>query len=81
MSKSFDIKINDVNEAPVDIYLNGSYAVDEIAYDGYQLGDLTCVDPDHNQACSFQVLGQLDITFNVSVHVEDSNEHFIHLKM
>ena len=66
ISKSFDINIKDVNEAPTHIFLNGSHKVDEIAYDGYSLGDLVCTDPDRNQTCSFQVIGEFNDTFNVS---------------
>ena len=66
-SKSFDITIKDVNEAPINLFLNGSYVVDEIAYVGYSLGNLICTDPDRNQTCSFQVIGKINDTFNVSV--------------
>ena len=67
MTKLFDIKINDVNEAPVDIsILNGSYEISEIAPFGYSLGSLNCTDPDFNQSCSFQILGEFADTFNVS---------------
>ena len=65
IARTFDITINDVNEAPVDIFLNGSHEVDEIVYFNYSLGDLICIDPDQNQTCSFQVLGEYNDTFNV----------------
>jgi hypothetical protein len=67
ISKDFIITIEDVNEAPVSIVLDGSHKVDEIAFPNYSLGDLTCIDPDEDQTCSFQVLGEFDDTFNVSV--------------
>ncbi|XP_028399271.1 protocadherin Fat 4-like [Dendronephthya gigantea] len=65
-SETFTIIIRDVNEVPVNLYLNGTYAVDEIAYVGYSLGDLMCEDPDREQTCSFQVIGEFDETFNVT---------------
>ncbi|XP_028399274.1 protocadherin Fat 4-like [Dendronephthya gigantea] len=65
-SETFTIIITDVNEAPVNLYLNGTFAVDEIAYVGYSLGDLMCEDPDREQTCSFQVIGQFEETFNVT---------------
>ena len=40
--------------------------MNEIAVAGYQLGDLKCTDPDVNQTCSFDVIGEFDDTFNVS---------------
>ena len=38
----------------------------EIAAVGYQLGHLNCTDPDANQTCSFDVIGEFDDTFDVS---------------
>lgn len=66
-SASFNINIEDVNEPPVDISLNGSYEVDEIAYVNYSLGNLICKDFDRNQTCSFLVVGQYNNTFRVSI--------------
>ena len=68
IASDFHITINDVNEAPVNIILNGSHEVDEIAHFNYSLGDLICIDPDQNQTCSFQVLGEYNDTFYVSAH-------------
>lgn len=40
--------------------------MNEIATVGYQVGDLVCKDPDINQTCSFDVIGEFNDTFNVS---------------
>ena len=46
--------------------MDGLSQVNEIANVGYQVGDLVCQDPDLDQTCSFDVIGEFNDTFNVS---------------
>ena len=65
-NKTFMIYVTDVNEAPTNVWLNGSVHLLENVDSGYGLGILVCDDPDENQTHSFQVLGKFNDTFNVS---------------
>ena len=77
-TKSFDIAVNDLNEAPTDITLSNA-SVDENSAAGVVVGDISVVDPDNSETFTFNIAdtdSPFDVVNGQLVVVEDADLDF-----